>query len=152
MTFRLARREVVAGAAALATLGGFGGGAAAAPTPHYAEALAAFLDGREPATGGIVLETPEVAENGNMVAVSIDVDSPMTEGDHVRQVVLLATRNPVALVARYHFTPLSGRAFVASRMRLAETQDVVAMAELSDGSLRRATRLVRVTVGGCGAA
>jgi len=150
MTVKLMRREMIAGAAAVAAVGGLSR-SAAATTPHYADALAAFLDGREVIGSGIVLEAPEVAENGNMVGVSIEVESPMTADDHVRQAVLLSTRNPVAEVARFHFTPLSGRAFAATRIRLAESQDVVAVAEMADGSLRRASRLVRVTVGGCGA-
>ncbi len=151
MALDLARRELLIGTVALVGTGGLGLGPAAAATSQYAQALESFLDGRTPAAGGIVLEAPEVAENGNMVAVSVDVDSPMTEDDHVRQVVLFSTRNPVAQVARYRFTPQSGRAFVASRIRLAESQDVVALAEMADGSLRRASRLVRVMVGGCGA-
>jgi sulfur-oxidizing protein SoxY len=150
MTVKLMRREMIACAAAVAAVGGLSR-SASATTPHYADALAAFLDGREVIGSGIVLEAPEVAENGNMVGVSIEVESPMTADDHVRQAVLLSTRNPVAEVARFHFTPLSGRAFAATRIRLAESQEVVALAEMADGSLRRASRLVRVTVGGCGA-
>ncbi len=152
MTVDLRRRDVVA--VPRRPGGGRGehrrprpGGAA---TPQFGEALAAFLDGRTPEPGGILLDAPEVAENGNMVAVTIEVESPMTPEDHVRQVVLLATRNPVAQVARFHFTPVSGRAVVGTRIRLAESQDVVVVAETSDGRLRQAKRLVRVTVGGCG--
>ncbi len=151
MTLGLGRRELIAGAATLAATVGMGSRVAAAASPDYAEALAAFLRGREAHGDGIVLEAPEIAENGNMVAVSIEVASPMTAADHVRQVVLLSTRNPVARVARFSFTPQSGRAFVANRIRLAETQEVVALAEMADGSVRRTSRLVRVTIGGCGA-
>ena len=153
MTLAIDRRKAVAatGAFAVMATGFLPGRQAAAATPHYAEALARLLDGREAASGGITLETPEVAENGNMVAVSIRVESPMTEADHVRRIALLSTRNPVAEVAMFHLTPLSGEAFVSSRIRLAESQDVVAVAELSDGSLVQTRREVRVTVGGCGA-
>jgi sulfur-oxidizing protein SoxY len=152
MTIELERRTVLTGGIAVAAMvAGFGGRATAAPTAHYAEALAAVLDGREATTGGIAIEAPEVAENGNMVPVTIAVESPMTGAEHVRRITLLSTRNPVALVARYHLTPANGEALVSSRIRLSETQDIVAIAELADGSLRRATRLVRVTVGGCGA-
>ena len=153
MTLALDRRKAVAatvGFAAMAT-GLLRGSPAVAATPHYAEALARFLDGREPASAGITLDAPEVAENGNMVAVSISVDSPMTEADHVRRIALLSTRNPVAEVATFYLTPLSGEAFVSSRIRLSESQDVVAIAEFSDGSLVQTRREVRVTVGGCGA-
>ena len=152
MTLAFDRRKAVAATAGFALAGGLlRGTPAAAATPHYAEALARFLDGREAASGGITLDAPEVAENGNMVAVSIRVDSPMTEADHVRRIALLSTRNPVAEVATFHLTPISGEAFVSSRIRLSESQDVVAIAEFSDGSLVQTRREVRVTVGGCGA-
>jgi sulfur-oxidizing protein SoxY len=151
MAVELARREVVAGAMAALAAGALAGRPAAAGTPPFAEVLGAFLDGREPAAGGIILVAPELAENGNMVDVSIEVESAMAGDDQVRQVVLLATRNPVAEVARFRFTERSGRAAVANRIRLSESQDLVALAEMGDGSVRRASRLVRVTVGGCGA-
>ena len=153
MTLHLDRRRAVATTAGFAAIaaGLLPGRQAAAASPHYDEALARFLDGREPASGGITIDAPEVAENGNMVAVSIRVDSPMTESHHVRRIALLSTRNPVAEVATFHLTPLSGEAFVSSRIRLSESQDVVAIAEFSDGSLAQARREVRVTVGGCGA-
>ncbi len=153
MPSELNRREALAAAAGFAVCGGLfaGSPAAAAATPHYGEALARFLDGREPAAGGIRLDAPEVAEDGNMVAVSVRVESPMTEADHVRRIALLSTRNPVAEVAIFELTPRSGEAFVGSRIRLAESQDVVALAETSDGRILQTRREVRVTVGGCGA-
>jgi sulfur-oxidizing protein SoxY len=153
MTLALDRRKAVAATVGFVAMGSgaLHGGAAAAATPHYTDALARFLDGREPGSAGITLDAPEVAENGNMVAVSIRVASPMTEADHVRRIALLSTRNPVAEVATFHLTPLAGEAFVSSRIRLAESQEVVAIAEFSDGSLAQTRREVRVTVGGCGA-
>ena len=151
MAVHLDRRQVVAASLAVLATGLVPGGAATAATPHYGEALARILDGRTPGHGGISIDAPEVAEDGNMVAVSIRVESPMTEADHVRRIVLLSTRNPVAEVATFHLTPRSGEAFVASRIRLSESQDIVAVAELGDGTLRQARREVRVTVGGCGA-
>jgi sulfur-oxidizing protein SoxY len=152
MTLALDRRKAVAATAGFVLATGLlRGSPAVAATPHYGEALARFLDGRDPASGGITIDAPEVAENGNMVAISIRVASPMTEADHVRRIALLSTRNPVAEVATFYLTPLSGEAFVSSRIRLAESQDVVAVAEFSDGSVVQARREVRVTVGGCGA-
>jgi len=151
MAVHLDRRQAVAAGLAVLATGLVPGGIAAAATPHYAEALARILDGRAPVHGGISIDAPEVAEDGNMVAVSIRVESPMTETDHVRRIVLLATRNPVAEVATFQLTPRSGEAFVGNRIRLSESQDIVAVAELSDGTLRQARREVRVTVGGCGA-
>lgn len=153
MTAGLDRRRVVKAAAALALVPlGLGGREALAASPAFEVALAAVLGGAEASPGGMTIDAPEVAENGNMVPVALEVESPMTADEHVRELVLLSTRNPVAEIARFRLTPASGRAFVSTRIRLAESQDIVALARLSDGSLRRASRRVRVTVGGCGAA
>lgn len=154
MLVHVDRRHALAATAGFAVLsaGLLPGRDAAAATPHYVEALARVVGGREIASGGMTIDAPEVAADGNMVAVAIRVESPMTEADHVRRIVLLSTRNPVAEVATFHLTPRSGAAFVANRIRLSESQDIVAVAELADGTLRQARREVRVTVGGCGAA
>ena len=74
----------------------------------------------------------------------------MTEGDYVERLHLLSTANPQAAVATFHFTPLSGTAKLTGRMRLAKTQDVVAVAEMSTGKLLIGRRNVKVTIGGCG--
>lgn len=102
-----------------------------------------------PIDGKIVLELPEIAENGNFVPVTITVDSPMTTESYVKAIHLLSTNNPVAKVATFHLSPINAVARVQSRMRLSKTQDVIALAELSDGSLAIATALVKVTIGGC---
>lgn len=142
------RRRVLATGAAAGLVAGALGPAAASPLldAHLAEILA----GRTPRAGRITLDTPEVAENGAMVAIGIRVDSPMTEADHVRRIFLIAERNPRPAVATFHLTPQMGRAEVQSRIRLAETQTVVAIAETSDGELHRAANRVVVTIGGCG--
>jgi len=98
----------------------------------------------------ITLELPEIAENGNFVPVTIAVESPMTSEDYIRTIHLLSTSNPVARVAKFRLSPLNGSARVQSRMRLAKTQDVIAVVERSDGALLIATALVKVTIGGCG--
>ena len=74
----------------------------------------------------------------------------MTEKEHVKTVHVLSTGNPQPYVASFHFTPDAGKASVASRMRLAKTQDVVSIAELSDGRFLLGKRNVKVTIGGCG--
>jgi len=112
--------------------------------------LQKILGNATPAEGKITLEIPEIAENGNTVPFAVSVDSPMTDDNHVKAVHVLSTQNPQALVATFHFTPESGKAAVSSRMRLAETQDVVSVAELSDGTFTMVKRLVKVTIGGCG--
>ncbi len=78
------------------------------------------------------------------------VDSPMTDADHVKAIHIVSTANPVALVATFHLSPVNAIARVQSRMRLAKTQDVIVLAELSNGRLLMSTTKVGVTIGGCG--
>lgn len=103
-----------------------------------------------PVEDKIKVDLPELAENGNFVPITITVDSPMTEADHVRAIHILATANPVARIATFHLSPMNGIARVQSRIRLAKTEDVVTLAELSSGAMLIATTLVKVTIGGCG--
>jgi sulfur-oxidizing protein SoxY len=83
------------------------------------------------------------------VPITIFTDNPMTAEDHVMAVHILSTGNPVARVATFHLSPLNGSARVQSRMRLARTQDVVVLAELSKGDVRMSAVIVKVTIGGC---
>ena len=105
---------------------------------------AAMQDGR------IGLELPQIAENGNTVPISFEVDSPMSESDYVKAVHVFAEKNPLPNVATFHFTPRSGKARASTRMRLLKTQNIVAVAEMSDGSVYMAKTEVKVTIGGCG--
>jgi sulfur-oxidizing protein SoxY len=116
----------------------------------YREALAGLLQGASPVAGSLVLDLPENVENGDYVPVALSVDSPMTAADHVEAIHILSTENPRAEVATFRLTLLSGRARVTSRMRLARTQEVVAVAELSGGRLLMTGRRVEVKIGGCG--
>jgi sulfur-oxidizing protein SoxY len=101
--------------------------------------------------GGLIdLDLPQIAENGNTVPLSVAVDSPMTEDDFVQAVHIFADGNPRPEVATFHFTVHSGKASASTRMRLAQTQNVIAVAELSDGRALRAQSEVKVTIGGCG--
>jgi sulfur-oxidizing protein SoxY len=109
-----------------------------------------FTGGAEAAEGGVTLDMPEIAENGNTVPLTVSVDTPQTEGDHVQSVIVLAAGNPNPGVATFHFTPLSGDPAATTRMRLAGTQDVIAVAKMSDGSFRMTEAVVKVTIGGCG--
>ncbi len=118
-------------------------------TEQFKEAFAKIVGQTTPVEGKITVDLPETAENGNFVPVSIQIDSPMTEADHVKAIHLLSTGNPFAHVATFRLSPLNGLAKVQSRMRLARTQDVVVLAEMSDGTLAIATVLVKVTIGGC---
>ncbi|WNJ98903.1 thiosulfate oxidation carrier protein SoxY [Thalassospiraceae bacterium LMO-JJ14] len=108
------------------------------------------LVGKKPAEGKITLDLPQIAENGNTVPVGFTVESPMTADNYVKAVHLFADGNPAPAVASMYFTPMSGKASASTRMRLAGTQNVVAVAEMSDGSAFRFQQEVKVTIGGCG--
>jgi sulfur-oxidizing protein SoxY len=124
--------------------------ASAAESAEFKAALEALIAEATPVATGLSLELPESVDNGDYVPVALGVDSPMTAEAHVQAIHLLSTANPRAAVATFRFTLLSGKARVTSRMRLAKTQDVVAVAEMSDGSLLMTRRKVDVKVGGCG--
>ena len=109
------------------------------------------LYGDKPLTAGrIKLDLPTIAENGLVVPLNFRVDSPMTEKDYVKTVHFWADGNPNPQIASFNFTPLSPRAEAQIRIRLAQTQNIVAVAEMSDGSLFTAKQEVKVTIGGCG--
>lgn len=112
--------------------------------------LDAFTGGKKPQSGKITLTAPEIAENGNTVPISVDVDSAMSGDDLVESVAVYADKNPKPDVIVFHFTPLSGKASATTRMRLATTQNVVAVARMKDGSVYMDKKAVKVTIGGCG--
>lgn len=102
------------------------------------------------AEGGITLDLPQIAENGNTVPVGFSVDSPMSTDSYVKTVHIFAEGNPNPEVCSVHFTPACGKATASTRIRLAKTQNIVAVAQMNDGSFRRETVEVKVTIGGCG--
>ena len=122
----------------------------AAESAEFRAAFDALVAQAAPQSGGLSLDLPESVENGDYVPVALAVESPMTPENNVKAVHILSTANPRAAVATFRFTLLSGKAQVTSRMRLAKTQDVVAVAELSDGGILVTRRKVSVKVGGCG--
>ncbi len=135
-----------------------GAGAAVAVFPQSSFATADMVAGRiAEVTGGapigdldIYLDMPDIAENGNQVKVAFEIDSPMTEADHVKAVYVLADGNPEPDVVQFNFTPAMGACSATTRMRLAKTQNVTVLAALSDGSFAKAETTVKVTIGGCG--
>ena len=134
------RRETMAmglGAAALAAL----------PIPAFAnlteEHITAFTGGAEVSEGGVTLNAPEIAENGNTVPIDVSAEGAAA-------IMLLASGNPVPAVATFNFGPLAASQAASTRIRLAGTQDVIAIARMADGSFRQATSTVKVTIGGCG--
>ena len=137
---QLTRRETLAlgvGAAAMTFLP-FRVNAAAAD-----DLIAEFTGGADLTEGGVDLTAPEIAENGN--TVPIDVSAPGATA-----IMVLATGNPTPPVATFNFGPLASEQRASTRIRLAGTQDVVAVAKLADGSFAKASKTVKVTIGGCG--
>lgn len=124
------------------------GAAAAAMLPVRAlasveEEIADFAGEGEIQDGGVTLTAPEIAENGNTVPVKVAAPGAVA-------VRLIATQNPSPKVATVNFGALSGSTAVSLRMRLAKTQEVIALARMADGSVMRASQTVKVTIGGCG--
>ncbi len=107
------------------------------------EAIATFTGGADAAEGGVTLDAPEIAENGNTVPVGVAADGAVA-------IAIFASGNPNAEVATFTFGPLAGSRAASTRIRLAQTQDLVAVAQMEDGSFQMATRNVKVTIGGCG--
>jgi sulfur-oxidizing protein SoxY len=95
------------------------------------------------------LTMPRVFPNGYTVPLTVEVDSPITEFDDVRHIRVIAPRNPLIEVATFHFTPQRSKPRVSTRIRLAEPQYVLAVAEMSDGSLLMAKAWVEVATNGC---
>ena len=150
ITATRSRRDFIALAAA-------GAAATVAPvspalaTPEsVAAAIKALVGDRALQQGRIKLDLPTIAENGLVVPLNFEVESPMTEASYVKAVHFFADGNPLPGLANFHFTPLVPKAAGAVRIRLARTQSIVAVAEMSTGEVYTATREVKVTIGGCG--
>jgi sulfur-oxidizing protein SoxY len=112
--------------------------------------MAKFTGGRKPVEGRVKLDLPEIAENGNTVPMTVAVESPMTDEAYVSDVLVVADGNPRGGVVTFHFSPASGVAEANTRIRLAETQNITAVAKMNDGSYYMASKQVKVTIGGCG--
>ncbi len=149
-TANLSRRSalVLGGAAAVLGLSPLGAFANAGTWQRVDEVLA-VLDGADPIAQGMVLDLPMVSENGASVQVNLSVDRPMAEGEYVESIHLFAPGNPYPEIAAYRFTPLSGRPAIETRIRLNETQTVIALAKLSNGAVLVGEQEVRVTTSGC---
>jgi sulfur-oxidizing protein SoxY len=114
------------------------------------EELKKLFGDKKPVDGKIKIDAPQIAENGLVVPVTVEVESPMSDASYVKSLHVFADGNPLPGVASFKFTPASGRAVASTRMRLAQTQNIVCVAEMSDGALHMASAEVKVTIGGCG--
>ena len=122
----------------------------ASATPETMQATIRSVFGTRPITEGrVALKLPPIAENGNSVSLRISVDSPMTEADHVKQIAVFSPANPLPNIARFVLGARAGRAEIGTRIRLADTQTVRAIAEMNDGSLWSGTAATLVTLAAC---
>jgi sulfur-oxidizing protein SoxY len=137
----LTRRKILAigsGTVAFAGLSGLPAFASLAD-----DAIAALTNGAEIGEGGVTVSAPEIAENGNTVPIEVSAPGAVA-------ITIYADGNPVPNVATFRFGPLSGSRSASTRIRLAQTQNVIAVAEMEDGSFQMAQANVKVTIGGCG--
>jgi sulfur-oxidizing protein SoxY len=100
-------------------------------------------------TGKVKLDVPPLVENGNTVPLTVSVNSPMAPEDHVSSIHVFNEKNPQPNIANFHLGPHAGRAQVSTRIRLADSQKIVAIAKLSDGSFWSASIDVVVTLAAC---
>jgi sulfur-oxidizing protein SoxY len=100
-------------------------------------------------TGKVKLDIPPLVENGNTVPMTVSVASPMTENDYVKSIHVFNEKNPQPNIGNFHLGPQAGRAQVSTRIRLADSQKVTAIAQLSDGSFWSSSVDVVVTLAAC---
>jgi sulfur-oxidizing protein SoxY len=148
---QLSRRDALAlGASGAAlTVTGWSTGASAA-AKEAAEQIGKFTGGKAAVKGKVSIELPEIAENGNTVPLAVSVDAPMTADNYVSEILIVADGNPNPGVATFHLSPLAGKAEASTRIRLATTQNIIAVAKTSKGEFFTNQKLVKVTIGGCG--
>ena len=137
----LTRRKLLAIGASTFAIASITGASAYASLTD--DAIAALTGGAEAGEGAITITAPEIAENGNTVPVAVDAPGAVA-------ITLFADGNPTPGVATFKFGPLSASRSAAKRIRLATTQNVVAVAKMEDGSFQMAKANVKVTIGGCG--
>lgn len=144
--FLVAASGVAAGIALPATVAAQVSAAMPAATR---EAIRRVVGAAQIRRGKVTLDLPALVDNGNAVSVAVRVDSPMTETEYVKAIHLFTEKNPQPDVASFHLGPRAGRATVATRMRLADTQTVTAICELSDGSFWSGSASAVVTLAAC---
>jgi sulfur-oxidizing protein SoxY len=147
--YALTRRTMLAGAVSIVALPLSAGTVLATPE-GMAEAMEEALGkGAAIKPGRIKIDLPQLAENGNSVPLKIAVESPMTAADHVKTIYIFSEKNPVSNVVRFHLGPRSGVGRVQTSIRLAGTQRITAVAQMSDGSLWSGGADVIVTQAAC---
>jgi sulfur-oxidizing protein SoxY len=148
MKLRITRRDAL-------ILGGLAAAGAASPTPSLAvpgqmeAAIRKVIGDAEVQKGKVTLDLPPLVENGNSVPMTVTVASPMTAENRVKAIHVFNEKNPQANVISVQFGPRAGKAEIATRIRLADTQKLTAIAELSDGTYWSDTQEVVVTLAAC---
>ena len=141
----LSRRAVIAGAAAAVLVV-----RRTDATPATMKAAIARVVGERTARKGrVMIDIPPLVENGNAIAMAVTVDSPMTDTNFVKAIHVFNEKNPQPDVISVHLSPRAGRAAFSTRIRLADSQTIVAIAEMNDGSLWSDTADVIVTIAAC---
>jgi sulfur-oxidizing protein SoxY len=138
------RRHLLAGTALMVALR-----PALATPEEQAAAIKAFTGGAVPREGKVKLEVPQLVDNGNAVPLTVSVDSPMTANEHVAAIAIFNERNPQVDVATFMLGPRAGKAVVSTRIRLATSQKLVAVARMSDGSYWSGSASMVVTLAAC---
>ena len=145
---RRAALAVLAGVtAATVTIGARG--TAVADEGLAADAIKSITRGAVVKPGRVLVVMPELAESGNTVALTVTVESPSSAADHVKAIHIVADKNPIAHIVTVHLGPRAGRAKISTNIRLATTQVVTALAEMSDGQFWSGTQEVIVTLAAC---
>src|SRR5687767_15817705 len=113
------------------------------------EAIRKVVGGAQVRQGKVKLDIPPLIDNGNTVPLSVEVESPMTAADHVKAIHVFTERNPQPYVVSAYLGPRAGRARLATRVRIADTGTVTAIAQMSDGSFWSDSVKVIVTLSAC---
>lgn len=114
------------------------------------EQISKIVGSKGAKTGVATLVAPAIAENGQVVPLKVEVNHPMEEGNYVKAIHLYAANNPTPRIITVNLTPANGKAYFSTRTKLAKSQDVFVVAELSNGTFLKDTKNVKVTIGGCG--
>ncbi|MEA2928448.1 MAG: sulfur-oxidizing protein SoxY [Hyphomicrobiales bacterium] len=145
----ITRREVLAGGLAAAGVATLPEPAVASAPGQMETAIRLVVGEAEIRKGRVTLDLPPLVENGNTVPITVSVDSPMTKADHVKAIHVFNEKNPQANVVSAQLGPRAGKAVVSTRIRLAGTQKLTAIAEMSDGSYWSDSQEVIVTLAAC---
>lgn len=122
---------------------------ASATQEAMAEAIRKVVGTATPTEGRVKLDVPPLVENGSTVPLTVTVESPMSEADHVKAIHVFNEKNPQPNVFSARLSPLSGKAAIATRIKLGDSQKIVAIAETSDGRFWSASADVIVTLAAC---